>query len=234
MLGNRELTVADLIEEEQRTCVADMELTFKLIGLSFYLDSDAQWQNEHGESWDFPKLIQLELAEPINGVTCGGTHRLMGLTCAVARRNDDGKPITDQWWRANRFVQDYHAYTLSLQNRDGSFSTDWFRGRANSGSLDRKLQTTGHILEWLVYSVPDEMLYDARIVRGVSYLTNLMTEHRYNEWQVGYRGHALRALRLYHERVFGHLPDHVPPLADRPPQNSNPRSMVQRLFRGNR
>ncbi len=162
MLGNRELSVTDLIEEEQRTCVADMELTFKLIGLSFYLDSDAQWQNEQGEPWDFPKLIRLELAQPINGVTCGGTHRLMGLTCAVARRKADGKPITDQWWRANRFVQDYHAYTLTLQNRDGSFSTDWFRGRANSGPLDRKLQTTGHVLEWLVYSVPDEMLYDAQ------------------------------------------------------------------------
>lgn len=233
-IQGQSFTVADLIKQEQRTCVADMELTFKLIGLSFYLDSDTSWESERGESWDFPKLIRLELAQPINGVTCGGTHRLMGLTCAVARRKAEDKPMEGQWWRADQFVRDYHEYTFSLQNRDGSFSTDWFRRRADSGVMDRKVQTTGHILEWLVYSVPDETLHDVRLVRAVSYLTNLMSEHRYYDWQVGYRGHALRALRLYHERVFGELPAQLPPLAERSTNQSSGRSLVPRWFGGNR
>ncbi len=229
-VGGQEQTVADLVVEEQRTCSEDMELTFKLIGLSFYLDSDTTWKNDQGETWDIPKLIRLELAQPINGVTCGGTHRLMGLTCAVRRRQADGKPVEDQWWRADKFRRDYFAYTLSLQNRDGSFSTDWFRRRADSGTMDRKMQTTGHMLEWLVFSVPDEMLYDPRIVRAVNYLTTLMIENRFNEWQVGFKGHAMRALRLYHERVFGPMPAQVPPLADRSPAAAGVRSTVQRLF----
>jgi hypothetical protein len=57
-----------------------------------------------------------------------------------------------QWLRATQFRDNYHEYTFTLQNRDGSFSTEWFEKREARPDTQRRLQTSGHILEWLVYS----------------------------------------------------------------------------------
>ena len=198
-----DFTIEELIMEEQLTCREPSELTFKLIGFAHYLDTDAKWKNDRGESWDFPRVIRAELAQTINGAACGGTHRIMGLTYAVKMRDAAEKPMEGQWWRAKKFVDDYYAYSLTLQNRDGSFSSDWFKRRGNWGGNDRKFQTTGHILEWMVYAADEKQLHDERIVRSVAYLANLMVQHRYHDWEYGPKGHSVRALRLYHERVFG-------------------------------
>lgn len=209
--GHR-FTVADLVEFEQRTCRPNSELTFKLIGLSHYLESDAQWVNDHGERWDIPRLIQEELRQPVIGAACGGTHRMMGFSYAVRKREQRGEPVEGQWLRAKKYVDSYHDYTLKLQNADGSFSTDWFRSRADSPDLARRVQTTGHILEWLVYSLPEDQLTDPRVVRGIQYLTRLMLQHR--SWEVGPKGHALHALVLYDERVFGGWLEGPPQVAE--------------------
>ncbi len=63
------------------------------------------------------------------------------------------QPITGHWARADVFVNDFVQYAWSLQNPDGSFSTDWFEGRANEPNMERKVQTTGHILEWLIFTL---------------------------------------------------------------------------------
>ena len=68
------------------------------------------------------------------------------------------------------------------------------------------MNTTGHILEWLVYSLPPEELTDPRIVKAVSFLTDMMWENRTQKWEIGPEGHALRALALYDEYVFGGQP----------------------------
>jgi hypothetical protein len=208
--------VEDLIEEEKLTCTANAELTFKLIALSHYLDSDAVWQNRQGEQWSIPKILKIELAQPINGAACGGAHRLMACSYAVYKRERRGEPLVDQWLRAQTYVRNYHRYVLTLQNRDGSFSSDWFKNRADWGGPDRKLQTTGHILEWLVFSLPEEELQNPRVSRAVAFLANLMIDNRYHEWEVGPRGHALRALALYQQRVFQPAASLPGPMAHRP------------------
>jgi hypothetical protein len=206
IVEGRALKVADLIEQEQWTCEAGTELTFKLIGLSYYLKSDAIWRNQRGEEWDLPRLIREELAQPIVGAACGGTHRLMGLSYAVRERHKDGLELTGQWQRAERFLADFHEYTFRLQNADGSFSTAWFERRDDRGTRDRRLDTTGHILEWLVYSLSREQLDDPRVTKGLSYLVDLMWQYRAHPWEIGPKGHAIHALAMYDERVFGGQP----------------------------
>ncbi|MCG8449575.1 MAG: hypothetical protein MI725_08355, partial [Pirellulales bacterium] len=122
-----DLTVADLIEMEKRTCFPRSELTFKLIGLMHYLPSDAQWVNEQGMEWDIPKLVAEELRQPLRDAACGGTHRLSGLTLAYKKRRERGEPIDGNYLRAQRYVAKYKNYAYRLQNGDGSFSTEWFR-----------------------------------------------------------------------------------------------------------
>ena len=204
---SKDFTVSDLIKYEQDTCRSKTELTFKLIGLSHYLPSDAKWENRHGYQWDIPRLIREEMAQPVNGAACGGTHRLMGLSYAFTKREKRNEPIDGDWLRARKFVEKYQQHAFQNQNRDGSFSTNWFRGAGNRTDVNRKLETTGHILEWMVYSLPQDQLDQPRVVKAVDFLTQMMVDNRYRHWKVGPKGHALHALLLYDQRVFGTTSD---------------------------
>ncbi|QDV41761.1 hypothetical protein Enr13x_16040 [Stieleria neptunia] len=200
--GKMKYDVTALIESEKRACKAGEELTFTLIGLSHYLDTDSRWVADDGTRWDFERLIEEELKQPIVGSACGGTHRLMGYTHALRKRRAEGKPITGQWKRAEIFTDDFVNYAYSLQNRDGSMSTNWFDGRADNGNVDRKVQTTGHIVEWLLTVTPDDQLQDRRLVAAVAFLLRSMGSDLDHDWSIGPKGHALRSLAMYHQRVF--------------------------------
>ena len=126
----------------------------------------------------------------------------MGFAHALRKRRAEGRPITGQWKRAEMFTRDFVAYAYRLQNRDGSMSTDWFEGRDDNDNLDRKIQTTGHIVEWLLTVTPDSQLQDTRLVNAVRFLLASMYNEREHDWNVGPKGHALRSLAMYYERVY--------------------------------
>lgn len=201
-IQGKSFTVDDLIAYEQATCRPRTELTFKLIGLSHYLPSDAEWVSNDGQKWSIARLIEEEIAQPVVGAACGGTHRLMGLTYAVKNRVDEGKPLDGEWKRAERFLEDFQKYTIGLQNPDGSFSTKWFERREARTDSQRRVQTTGHILEWLTCNLPEEHLTSPEIVKAAAYLSNLMYRERGNDWKIGPKGHAIHALNLYDQKVF--------------------------------
>jgi hypothetical protein len=212
-VGGQTFTVADLIETEKRGCQQGMELTFKLIALAHYLDLNETWHNSAGEEWSVSRLVQEEIKAPIVGAACGGTHRLMGLSYAVHERQKRGEPLDGQFARADIYVRDFHRYTFSQQNSDGSFSTEWFKGPGDRPDLERRLQTTGHILEWLVYSVPPEMLDDPRLVRAVDYLAGMLLKDSDKEWPIGTLGHGLHALAMFDERAIKNRAPAPAPLA---------------------
>ena len=205
-VNGRNYTVMDLARHEMATCREKSELTFKLIGLSRYLEPDAQWRDNRGRSWTLEKVLVEEMAQPINGAACGGVHRLMGLSYAVIERQAAGQPISGNWQRAQAYVDNYVQYTLTLQNTDGSFSTNWFESRGMDPSVERRVQTSGHILEWLVYTLPDEHLRSPQIQQGMEFLLNSIGREPQRDWPIGPRGHALRAMALYSQRVFGAEP----------------------------
>ena len=200
--GNTKYSVQDVINVEMRDCKPGEELTFTLIGLSHYLDTDATWIAGDGQRWNFQRLIAEELSQPIVGTACGGTHRLMGFAHALRKRREEGKPIIGQWARAEYFLRDFVAYTYRLQNRDGSMSTNWFEGRGDNGNIDRKIQTTGHMVEFLLTVTPDSQLQDPRLVRAINFLMTSMHNDLGRDWKIGPKGHALRSMAMYHDRVF--------------------------------
>ncbi len=212
-IGNANYTVFDLARFEMATCREKSELTFKLIGLSYYLESDHRWRDNQGKTWSLEKLVAEELQQPVIGAACGGTHRLMGFSYSLAQRKYARLPVTGHWLRAEQFLDDFVSYALSLQNPDGSFSTEWFERRANEPNLEKKVQTTGHILEWLVFTVPDSQLTSEPIQRAITFLSDNVSDNRQHNWPIGPRGHSLRALALYNQRVFaaspGNLREHL-------------------------
>jgi hypothetical protein len=193
-LQSKSFTVADLIEEEKLSCKAGTELTFALIGLAHYLPTDARWQSRDGVAWSLEKLVEEEIVQPIRGAPYGCQRRLR------ATGSLDGAYL-----RADKYVRDYQNFTLAkLQNRDGSFSTEWFKYPADrDDDIDRKIQTTGHILEWLVASLDQERLYEPRIVAATEFLVSALAREPAREWKLGPLGHALHALNVYQERAWG-------------------------------
>ena len=202
VVEDHDLKISDLIKMEMKTCYPRTELTFKLIGLMHYLDSDATWMNDQGMEWNLRKLVSEELRQPIRGAACGGTHRLSGLTLAYKTREKRGEPVDGEYLQAKRFVARYQQYAYRLQNRDGSLSTEWFRGPGDEDDLDRRLKTTGHLLEWLLYAATEKELYHWRTTKSVNYLANIMWNNRYKDWEAGPLGHAIHALLLYDRMVF--------------------------------
>ncbi|NND96572.1 MAG: hypothetical protein HKN47_04490 [Pirellulaceae bacterium] len=200
--GDTKYSINDVVQQEMKACKSGEELTFTLIGLSHYLDTDQSWIANDGQRWDFERLIREELSQPIVGAACGGTHRLMGFAHALRNRRIQGKPIDGQWARAERFLRDYVAYTYRLQNPDGSMSTEWFEGRGDDRDVDRKIQTTGHMVEFLLTVTPDSQLQNPQLVRAVRFLLVAMHRDLDREWKIGPKGHALRSLAMYHDRVY--------------------------------
>jgi hypothetical protein len=227
-VDGRDFTVADLIEVEKATCYPKTELTFKLIGLQRYLDINARWVNDQGMQWDFPTLVREEMRQPVRTAACGGTHRLGGLSLAVKKRRNSGLPVDGVYAEAEKFVANYMNYAYSLQNPDGSFSTEWFKGPGREPDVDRRLKTTGHTLEWLLYAGSDEQLFHYRTVRAVNYLANIMHANRTRDWEAGPLGHAIHALVLYDRLAFSKYDDvegtGAGPIAQRPQSPQKRRS----------
>jgi hypothetical protein len=219
-------TVADLIETEKLTCYPKTELTFKLLGLQRYLELDARWTNDQGMAWDFPTLLREEMAQPVRTAACGGTHRLSGLILTVKKRQRSGLPVDGEYAAAQRFVANYQNYAYRLQNNDGSFSTEWFKGPGAEPDIDRRLKTTGHQLEFLIYAAGDEQLTSTRTVKAVNYLTNIMWANRGRDWEAGPLGHAIHALVLYDRFLFAPHDNDAPvqqmPVASAQPQRQQP------------
>jgi hypothetical protein len=202
---SKAFTVADLVAEEQLACKSGTELTFALIALAHYLPTDAEWTARDGKPWSLEKLVSEEIEQPIRGAPCGGTHRLFGLAYGCQRRLRATGQLDGVYLRADKFVRDYQQFTLTkLQNRDGSFSTEWFKYPADrEDDIDRKIQTTGHILEWLVGSLDQEALFQPRVTSAVEFLTAALAREPSREWKIGPLGHALHALTIYQERAWG-------------------------------
>ncbi len=202
-INRRRYTIMDLARYEMATCREKSELTFKLIGLSYYLEPNQRWRDDRGHTWTLEKMVAEELAQPVNGAACGGVHRLMGLSYSLIQRQEAQQPITGHWQRAELYLNDYVNYAMSLQNPDGSFSTNWFESRGMDRDVERKVQTTGHILEWMVYTLPDDHLRSPRIQLALEFLLDSVGREPHKDWPIGPRGHALRAMALYSQRVFG-------------------------------
>ncbi len=202
-IQGRDFTLRDLLEEERLGCRPNTELTFRLIALSHYYDLDETWTSSDGQEWSIPRIIEEELKAPIRGAACGGTHRLFGLTYAYQQRLKRGQPLDGSYAKAKAYIENYQKYAWSLMNPDGSFSTSWFNKAENRSDVDRKIQTTGHVMEWLILAQNDAELRSPRMMRAMDYLATHLKNDPQHEWKLGPMGHALHTLVMYNERVFG-------------------------------
>jgi hypothetical protein len=174
--------------------------------MAHYLDTDATWKSSDGVAWSLPKLVAEELAQPLRGAPCGGSHRLFSLAYACQRRREVKGGLDGVYVKADRYVRAQQQRMFGeLQNRDGSFSTDWFNRAEDNDDVERKLRTTGHMLEFLVSTADQPVLYHPRTLDAVEFLTDVLHDEPDRDWKIGPMCHGLHALAIYQERVWGRI-----------------------------
>lgn len=208
-VGQVRKTVANLVESEKLSCRDGNDLSMKLVGLSHYLPTDAAWKNSAGESWLLERLIKQEVDRKVSQANEQTTDRLMGLSYALERRARNGRPIEGQYVRAQKHVADYQEFALRVANADGSWNPQFFAARGPSSDAMGTLRSTGHILEWLVFSLPDDRLQDAQLAGSLGYVIGILEswQRSVNTAAVSPRlldtiMHAAHALAIYDQRVF--------------------------------
>lgn len=210
-------TVSDLVDHEKGTCRSGTNQAFKLTGLAYYVPGNESWKNQNGETWSVERLVREELARTPNASACDVTDRLMGLSFAVHRRIKRKLPVEGVFRKAQEHVNEYQQYALSLQNPDGTWNAEFFALKGNSSDLTGTLRATGRILEWLVFSLPDDQLQDPQVLRSVTYVAQLLAS-RGTGWNLSAMTprdidavmYACQALSTYDQRVFRPLDPEKP------------------------
>lgn len=198
-----EITVADIVRNAQMDVNAKEEITWTLWFLSFYLEPDAQWTNKDGESWSIERLVQMQIAEPPYNAPCGGTHGLFALSRARNAYLQTGRPLRGVWLEADQKIKRYVAEARGYQNPDGTFSSNFFKGRQHSSDFKTRLGSSGHTLEFLMAALSDAELNEEWVRRGVHAIAKELMEHKADPAECGALYHSLDALVIYLERVHG-------------------------------
>lgn len=207
--GGLRQTVADLVAFEKLGCRAGTDMSLRLVALSYYLPADAVWQTPYGESWSLERVLREELEREVSQADSEATNRLLGISYAVDHCRQHDQPLKGQFARADQHLTDCQKFALGIANADGSWHPRFFAARGPSSDAWGSLRATGHILEWLAFSLADERLTEPQLVKSVSYLTEVLENWRgfLNVGSLSPRHtstlmHALHALATYDRRVF--------------------------------
>jgi hypothetical protein len=222
-VGKEVRTVADLVEHEKRGCRGGGDSTWKLIGLSYYVVSPA-WQNDLGETWTLERLVEEVLAQQPAITSDGGTTRLLALSYAIDRQLRRHQPLSGAFAAARATVEQAQELAFQAQNPEGSWGPRFLAAPGTSRDPLSMLHATGHVLEWLACSLPEEQLADPRMVRAVEYLNGLLVQRGQTQWQsrpvreIAGVMRGLHALAVYDERFFQTAQETEP---EKPPAKSS-------------
>jgi hypothetical protein len=204
-VNGRAYTFLDFVRHAQMRAAVrgKQELSWAIVVVGQYLGTDGSWTNGAGEKVYYRDLIRYELDADVENAACGGTHRLFGLTWAYHLHKQRGLSPTGVWEEIPVKEAKYRDLARRYQNSDGSFSTEFFRGRASAPDKQLRINTTGHVLEWLALAAPDEELHSAWVQNAASALALMVLDLRADPIESGSLYHAIHGLLLYYARVWG-------------------------------
>jgi len=212
-VGGGSFTIADLIESERQSVSRGTNLSMALVALSFYGSPNDQWKNDFDETWNIERMVTNELNRPLNQGTSEVTDWLLGLTAAVKLYESENIPIRGPMALAKRQLQVYQDFVMSIQNDRHLWHPKFFLYKGFNPDAFATMLSSGHILRWLVSSLPDDELRDPQVVRTVMSLTTTVNRVRPETMLNGLTARqleslavSLHALSLYYQRVFGENP----------------------------
>jgi hypothetical protein len=212
-LGSHSYTLAHLIASERMAVSRGTDLSMALVALSFYGESKDQWKNELDETWNIEKMVTSELNRSLDQGTSEVTDWLLGLTAAVKLYEGEKEPVRGPLALAKKQLQTYHDFVLSIQNDRYLWHPKFFLYKGFNPNAFETMYSSGHILRWLVYSLPDKELQNPQVVRSVMSLTSTVNRvkpetmaNAMSPRELEGLAVSLHALTLYYQRTFGELP----------------------------
>jgi hypothetical protein len=204
VVGGKDYTFMDFVRHSQMRArvTQKQELGWTILVLGQYLGTDIAWKNEAGEDLRFEDLLRYELNQPMDKAACGGTHRLFGLSWVLHLHQRKGGKVEGVWKDVADATASHQKLARKLQNPDGSFSTDFFRGRAEAQDMQLRINTSGHIFEWLALSLPDSELRAGWVQEAANAVAKMILDISDREMEGGTLYHAAHGLIIYQARVF--------------------------------
>lgn len=221
-----EFKIQDIINQTQWDIYDGMEATWTLMALSGYLPLGAEWKAKDGSTWTIPRIVEMEAAQDLGASSCGGTHRMYGITTAMNRYLSNGGKVDlngeGPWDKAARKIRDAAKSAHENQQPDGAFSTNYFSRPAGSADIALRISTTGHVLEFLTVALDDQQLSEPWVTRAAVHLVECLEKTEKFDLECGALYHAAHGLELYRARRFGpRKPDEqLIPLQSMPKQPS--------------
>jgi hypothetical protein len=228
-------SIANLITSEKSGITKGANLSMALIGLSFYGGAKESWKNDMGETWSIEKMVVEELNRTIDQGTSDVTDWLLGLTAAVNLYEEEGYALKGPLALAKKQLGVYHDFVLSVQNENYLWHPKFFLFKGVTPDVYETVYSGGHILRWLVTSLPENRLEDVKVRRAVANLAASLNQIPANtpagslsEKQLEGIGVALQALSVYHQRMFGKSPLETTPQKESETQASAGKKTAQR------
>ncbi|HZZ30172.1 MAG TPA: ADP-ribosylation factor-directed GTPase activating protein isoform b [Pirellulales bacterium] len=209
LVQGQEYTIGDIAKQAEWDIYPGMEACWTLMSFSTFFPYDHTWVNRDGEKWTMERLEGMEADAPIVGekASCGGTHRLYGMTVGLNGYMEQAGKTSDQltggWLKGYKVIQDSIRKAREYQQPDGNFSTGFFARPGSSPDVKVTLHATGHTLEWLDVALTKEQLQEPWVTAAVNRLCQLLEDNANRELDCGALYHAARGLKLYREKVFG-------------------------------
>ena len=151
------------------------------------------------------RLVREEIVQPVRGAACGGTHRLMGLSYADPQDENSGANRSSaSIKRPKSYIAQYHKYTRSVcRTPTGRSAPAWFvrreaRHRPRPPPADDRPRPGMALFLTQRRATPRALGDEDRDLRD-----QLAPRLEHHEWQIGHLGHALHALQMYNERMYG-------------------------------
>ena len=201
------VSMRDMLTYAKMTVNEKDEVTWTLWALSRYLPPDAEWTNAKGEKWSIERLVKIETAKSLQGAPCGGTHGLFALAHARNVYLRSGKPLVGVWQEAEFKIRRYIQTARMQQNSNGTLSSNYFRGREYKQNFDKRMASSGHLLEFLMMALPSQELNAPWVRRAIEATANDLMANRNTEVFCSPLYHATSALSVYLDRITTAAPN---------------------------
>ncbi len=203
--GEKTITIADMINHAKMEINDKEEVTWSLWSLSRYLSPDATWENKDGEVWSIERMAELQLkrlqSKPMMQSPCGGTHAMFALAHARNVRLQNRLPIRGVWLQSEQQIQKCIQLARVQQQQNGQFSTKFFDGKATEEDFDKRIASSGHVLEFLMIALPQRQLDDSWVRRGIEATARDIIANRQEYVKCAPLYHAINGFRIYLDRT---------------------------------
>jgi hypothetical protein len=213
-VAGNDYTFMDFIRhtKARASAKANQELEWAILIIGQHFGTDITWKNAAGETVHFEDLVRKELGKSLDNAACGGTHRLFGLSWVYHLHLQKGGQTTGVWQEVADKLDEHKRLARKLQNRSsGLFSTNFFKEAGDAPDTQLRMNTSGHIFEWLALALTDKELKEPWVTDAANALATMFLDIQGAPMEGGTLYHAVHGLLIYYSRLYG--PKWLGPLA---------------------